>query len=174
MRFLFLLPLALIACARPDDLSRWAPESNAVSRAREVMVGMDEADVLMCAGFPDQRTDIPGRGTIWSFDQTRTRGNFNLNLPTVATGFLQGSAGAIGMNSAGSCSAQVRFVQGRVVQVEFSGDNNTVRTVNGVCAPIVDGCVSYAEHARGSLPPSPDLAPPLPRSNMSRMERNDD
>ncbi len=117
---------------------------------------MDKADVLMCAGFPTDEADVPG-GTIWTFDLARARGNFNLNLPQIATGPLQGSAGAIGVNSAGSCSAQVRFEGERVTQVEFSGDNNTVRTINGVCAPIVDGCVAYAARARGSLPPSPPL-----------------
>jgi|GEM_PF-1261876 len=173
MRYaLILLPLVLLACARPDDLSRWAPESGAVSRAREAMLGMDEADVRMCAGFPTDQISIPGRGTIWTYDLSRARGNFNLNLPTVATGPLQGSAGALGVNSAGSCSAQIRFVNGRVIQMEFSGDNNTFRTINGVCKPIVDGCVSYAEHARGTLPPSPDLT--VTRPKFHGIVRNDD
>lgn len=138
------------------------------------MIGMDEADVRMCAGFPTDQVSLPGRGTIWTYDLNRARSNLNLSLPSIATGPLQGSAGAVGLNSAGSCGAQVRFENGRVVQVEFSGDNNTLRTINGVCAPIVDGCVSYAEHARGSLPPSPALGRPLPQSYMPSTERDDD
>lgn len=168
--FLILLPLALLSCSRPDDLSRWASENGAVSRAREAMLGMDEADVRMCAGFPTDQISIPIRGTIWTYDLARARGNFNLNLPTIATGPLQGSAGALGVNSAGSCSAQVRFIGGRVAQVEFSGDNNTYRKINGVCAPIIDGCVAYARHGRGTLPPSPDLMISRPRSEEREQE----
>lgn len=133
------------ACAVPDDTSNWAGEAAPALAARQAMLGMDQTDVRMCAGFPTAKTDVGVRGEIWAFKNTSDQGNLNISLPRVATGPLQGGAGAIGLSSSGTCSVQVRFEEGRVVQVEYAGDNNTPNSINGMCVPIVDGCVAYAE-----------------------------
>lgn len=146
LRLCLLVPaLALLAsCSRPDDTADWPPENTATRLARTAMIGLDRADVRMCAGFPTASADVEG-GEIWSYDLASQKGNLNVNLPRIGTGPLQGSAGAFGMAQGGSCSTQVRFVNGKVVQVEYAGDNNTVNEKNAVCAPVVDGCVAYSD-----------------------------
>lgn len=133
------------ACAVPDDTSKWAREAAPAMAARNAMIGMDQTDVRMCAGFPTARTDEGVRGEIWSFKNASDQGNLNISLPSFATGPLQGGAGAIGLSSSGSCSVQVRFEDARVVQVEYAGDNNTPNSINAMCVPIVDSCVVYAD-----------------------------
>jgi len=140
--------LFLAACTTPSDTSNWVSEAEPVTRARTAMLGMDETDVRMCAGFPVARESEGLRGEIWSYKSSVEQGNLNLSLPNVATGPLQGSAGAIGLSSSGTCSLQVRFEEGRVVQVEVAGDNNTPRSLNATCTPMVDSCVVYASRNR--------------------------
>lgn len=135
----------LAACAVPDDTSRWTGEAAPVSRARTAMIGMDETDVRMCAGFPSARESEGVRGEIWTFKNATDQGNLNISLPRVATGPLQGGAGAIGLSSSGTCNMQVRFEEERVVQIEFAGDNNSPNSINGLCVPMVDSCVAYAD-----------------------------
>ncbi|TIS67976.1 MAG: hypothetical protein E5X00_26060, partial [Mesorhizobium sp.] len=42
----------LSSCVIPDDTSRVAKEDPTTAAARREMVGLSEADVRMCAGFP--------------------------------------------------------------------------------------------------------------------------
>ncbi|MDH2325528.1 hypothetical protein QCN27_01470 [Cereibacter sp. SYSU M97828] len=137
--------LLLAACTTPSDTSRWVGEAETVTRARTAMIGMDETDVRMCAGFPAAQESEGVRGKIWTWRNSTDQGNLNISLPNVATGPLQGSAGAIGLSSSGTCHLQVRFEEGRVVQVEVAGDNNTKRSINATCVPMVDSCVAYAD-----------------------------
>lgn len=147
MKLNLLIPATclLAACAVPDDTSRWSSEAAPATAARSAMVGMDPTDVRMCAGFPSARVTEGVRGEIWSYEKSVDQGNLNISLPSVATGPLQGGAGAIGLSQSGACKVQVRFEEDRVVEVEFAGDNNTPNSINGMCVPMIDGCVVYAD-----------------------------
>lgn len=140
-----LVMLSLCACTIPDDTSRHFSEAPTVARARTALLGLDEADIRMCAGFPTQIADMGERGLIWSYQRATPRGNVSVSIPTVATGSLGAGSGALGLPSSGSCSAQMRFSEGRVVQVEYSGDNNSPSRLNSLCASLVDSCVVYAD-----------------------------
>ena len=125
-------------------------EDATVAAARTVLLGMSETDIRMCAGFPSRTVDIQS-GQIWSYERTINRGGVNVALPNIAIGAIPALGGSVSVAPGGYCNMQVRFDSGRVVQVEYAGDNDLPRRRNALCEPIIDECVTYA-HA----PPAAD------------------
>lgn len=121
----------------------------AVMQARSHMIGLSQADVRMCAGFPQRTSHEADNSDIWSYETTR-----NGNGLTVSAPILFGAASSsVSMSSAGSsCKMQVRFVDGKVTRVVYAGDNGTAEGPATVCAPIVAACASYV----------PDIVKPPP------------
>lgn len=143
-----LLALTIIAsCSVPADTSKIIHEDETVKTARKVMVGMSEADVRMCAGFPTYGAAVTATEKIWTYQRSYARGGLNVGVSSLALGPVPGVTGATGTGSEGFCNTQVRFVDGRVAQVEFAGDNNTTRRINGLCVSTVDACVVYGRKA---------------------------
>jgi hypothetical protein len=157
IRFLFLAGLlGLGACTVPADTSTVVREDTTVARARVAMVGMSEADVRMCAGFPTLGVDISGAEKIWTYQRNYSRGTLNVGVTSVAVGSLPGLTGASGAGAEGFCNTQVRFANGKVTQIDFAGDNNTLSHLNGLCVSTIDNCVVYAKRkAAGQIPLSP-------------------
>ncbi|MGV3552859.1 hypothetical protein [Rhizobium sp.] len=132
------------ACTIPADTSTVVKEDRTVTAARSLMIGMSEADVRMCAGFPTMGTMIGETEKIWTYQRVFTRGTVSVGASTLALGPTPGLTGTTGMGTPGFCYTQVRFVDGHVTQVEFAGDNNTPTAVNGLCVSTIDRCVVYA------------------------------
>jgi hypothetical protein len=65
-------------------------------------------------------------------------GGVQVTVPIVGGGFKLGKSGAY-------CQAIVRIVDGKVVEVNYTGDNDDVIGKEGVCAPIVRGCLRAHE-----------------------------
>jgi hypothetical protein len=61
-----------------------------------------------------------------------------VTLPIIGGGFKAGGSGSY-------CHAIVRVVRGRVVAVTYTGDNDEMIGREGVCAPIVRGCLRAYE-----------------------------
>jgi hypothetical protein len=157
MKFRNLTALGLIfigSCAVPPDTSPMMREDRTVTIARKTMVGMSEAEVRMCAGFPTSGARISESEKIWTYQRSYARGNLNVGVTSLALGPVPGVSGGTGIGAEGFCNTQVRFVNGHVAQVEFAGDNNTATRINGLCVSTVDGCVVFSEK-KGSLPPPP-------------------
>ncbi|MBC9208442.1 hypothetical protein IBL26_16465 [Roseomonas aerophila] len=125
-RPLFLLCLALASCA-PSG-------AQVTDAARQQLVGMDVSDLQACAGIPN-RTQTLGDGTrLLSYEQKNENvGGLNISLPVVG-GFSLAGSGTY-------CHVLVRVAQNRVIGLNYTGDNDDVGGQNGVCAPIVRGCV---------------------------------
>jgi hypothetical protein len=136
------------ACAVPADTSRVVREDKTVHVARKAMIGMSEADIRMCAGFPTTGVNISDKEKIWTYQRNYPRGSLNVGVTSLAVGPMPGVTTATGVGAEGFCNTQVRFVNGRVAQVEFAGDNNTPTRINGLCVSTVDACVTYAEKGR--------------------------
>lgn len=136
--------LMLVSCVSPDDTSSVVSEHATVASARQEMIGLSEAELRMCAGFPDATSDQGDAGQIWSFRRSTQRGNTNVVLPATTFGVLPAVGGAVNISPSGFCHTQVRLVAGRVAEVEFSGDNNRPGSRNALCATQVDSCVAYA------------------------------
>jgi hypothetical protein len=146
---LLLSSMTLTACMVPDDIKSIAGEDSTVASARTEMVGLSETELRMCAGFPDATSDGGSAGQVWSFRRSTERGNTNLVLPATAFGVLPAVGGAVNIAPSGFCNTQVRLVEGKVAEVEFSGDNNRPGGRNALCATMVDSCVAYARRKPG-------------------------
>ncbi|EHM03539.1 hypothetical protein HMPREF9946_00022 [Acetobacteraceae bacterium AT-5844] len=161
MRLIHALPLlclALTACGSPG--------ARVADQARQQLVGMDVNDFQACAGIPS-RTQTLGDGTrLLSYEQKNDNvGGLNVNLPVIG-GFSLAGSGTY-------CHVLVRVAQNRVIGLNYTGDNDDVGGENGVCAPIVRGCVrqpvpafvppQLREPPPGSLP-QPLANAPLPQT----------
>jgi hypothetical protein len=136
------------SCAIPADTSRVVRQDKTVHLARNAMIGMSDADIRMCAGFPTSGVNISAKEKIWTYQRSYSRGTLNVGVTSLAVGPLPGVTGATGVGAEGFCNTQVRFVNGHVAQVEFAGDNNTPTRINGLCVATIDACVAYAEKGR--------------------------
>ena len=88
LAFLMIASAMLNACMAPDDIKSVAGEHSTVAAARTEMVGLTEAELRMCAGFPDETSDSGQDGQIWSLRRSAQRGNTNLVVPATTVGML--------------------------------------------------------------------------------------
>jgi len=118
------------------------------------MIGLTEADLRMCAGFPTATADVGKAGQIWTYEHAAQRGNLNVAVPTVSVVAIPVAGGSVNVASGGYCNTQVRIESGHVVEVAYAGDNNTTGHLDRLCVSTVDGCVEYARRHRagGDLP----------------------
>ncbi len=142
---LSILSFLLGACTIPADTSRVVSENSTVAAARAEIVGLDEDDVRMCAGFPTASTSTADGGSIWAYRRDMPRGSWNVVNPSFT---LFGAIPAVNTSTSGSsggnCSTQFRFADRKLRQVEFAGDNNTSTDINGLCVSMIDNCLIYA------------------------------
>jgi hypothetical protein len=171
VRYLALAGLSLAgACTIPADTSTVIKEDKTVTAARTVMVGLSEADVRMCAGFPTTGALIAEKEKIWTYQRVYPRGTLSVGASTLAVGPTPGITGTTGMGTSGFCYTQIRFVDGRVKEIEFAGDNNTPTSVNGLCVSTVDRCVVYAKQRRSEQPAVAKSTPGMPDKNPAAAE----
>ncbi len=142
---LSILSVILSSCTIPPDTSRVVGENSTVTAARKELVGLDEDDVRMCAGFPSASSASADGGSIWAYRRDMPRGNWNVVNPSFT---LFGAIPAVNTSTSGSsggnCSTQFRFADSKLKQVEFAGDNNTTTDINGLCVSMIDNCLIYA------------------------------
>lgn len=145
-----LLPI-LASCIIPEDTSRRVRENPTTAAAKKEMVGLSEADLRMCAGFPTASADLGEDGRIWTYQREVRRGSLNVVLPTNSVGVLPALGGSVNVAPGGYCHTQIRLREGRVAEVAFAGDNNEPNSLNTLCVAMVDGCVAYAREHEGRL-----------------------
>lgn len=144
--------LLLVACILLGGCA--AREAYEAAAGRAVLIGFSEREMRMCAGLP-QRTWGDAGGAIWSYElDSKQTGGLTITSPISP---LSSGGLSLGGNS-GNCRMQVRFVEGKVVEVAFAGDMDIGPARNAVCAPIVRGCLRYVRPGR----PPPAAAPTKP------------
>ena len=125
-----LIPLVVGACATGHDVAE---------KGRHLIVGMDAESLQSCAGIPTRTKRLDPRTELYSYEiQYESTGGVQVNLPIIGGGFKAGGAGSY-------CHAIVRVVSGKVVAVTYTGDNDEMIGREGVCAPIVRGCLRAYE-----------------------------
>lgn len=134
----------LSSCVVPDDTSRIAKIDPTTAAARKEMVGLSEADVRMCAGFPTATADAGPSGQIWTYQRAVQRGNLSIVVPTLGLGAIPAVGGSVNVAPGGYCNTQIRLVDGRVAEVAYAGDNNMPNSRDALCVSTVDACVAYA------------------------------
>jgi hypothetical protein len=121
-----LVLLAVGACATRHDVAE---------KGRQVILGMDTDALQSCAGIPTRTKQLDPRTELYSYEikYEKTSG-VQITLPLIGGGFSLGGSGSY-------CHAIVRVVDGRVVGVNYTGDNDDMIGKEAVCAPIVRGCL---------------------------------
>jgi len=134
--FVFVWPRSLVllvvgACATAGH--------DVAERGREVVLGMNAETFQACAGIPTRTKQLDSRTEILSYEiKNENTGGVQVTVPIVGGGFKLGSSGSY-------CHAVVRIVDGKVVEVNYTGDNDDIVGKEGVCAPIVRGCLRAHE-----------------------------
>jgi hypothetical protein len=129
LRSLVLLPVGACATAGHD----------VAIEGRQVVLGMDAETVQSCAGIPTRTKQLDSRTEIFSYEiKNENIGGVQVNVPLIGGGFKIGSSGAY-------CHTIMRVVDRKVVEVNYTGDNDDIVGKEGVCAPIVRGCLRVHE-----------------------------
>ncbi|WP_149535898.1 hypothetical protein [Siccirubricoccus phaeus] len=124
---LLALPVCFASCGHQE--SRLAHE------AQLSLVGMSSADLQSCAGVPDKSSRIDDRTEVFTYIyKSDVTGGVQVTLPIIGGGYQIGASGS-------NCSANMRLVDGRVHSVFYSGNNDRPIGTDGVCAPIIRGCM---------------------------------
>jgi hypothetical protein len=161
--------LALLAACGYSD-------SRMAHQAQIDMMGMSAADLQACAGIPDKTKRIDGRTELFSYAvKNDSPGGVEVNLPVIGGGYTIGGSGT-------SCTATVRLTDNRVSGLFYSGNNDRPVGQDGVCAPIIRGCMrrpppsmasaeeSSATASAHHQPPAPAEPAPPPAPTVFRME----
>jgi hypothetical protein len=108
-------------------------------KGREIVLGMNAETFEACAGIPTRTKQVDPRTEILSYEiKNENTGGVEISVPIVGGGFKVGRSGSY-------CHAIVRVVDGKVAEVNYTGDNDDIVGKEGVCAPIVRGCLRAHE-----------------------------
>ncbi|UOM33497.1 hypothetical protein [Acuticoccus sp. I52.16.1] len=154
MRLLFramLLPLAVLpvaGCVIADAYD--------AAEGRSDIVGLTKTELRMCAGFPT-KTMTEGGTEIWSYVRSSAAGT-SVTLPTLPT-LISIPGPSFSQSSTMDCRAQMRFAEGKVVEVAYAGATDVMGAEDAACGEIVRGCIGYVP-GRGQPPASPPPTAP--------------
>jgi len=102
---------------------------------RRAVVGMNADMFQSCAGIPTRTKRLDERTELFSYElKNENTGGVEVSVPVVGGGFKIGKSGSY-------CHAIVRVVDGKVAELNYTGDNDDFVGKEGVCAPIVRGCL---------------------------------
>lgn len=105
--------------------------SNLPTRAKLDLIGMGRADLIACAGVPDNREGLPdGEVLEWRQDQ-QVQGPLTIKTPLSFEMDLGGH---------GTCHMVARIRSGRVAQVEYTGPSATLAGPYAACRSLVLAC----------------------------------
>ena len=113
--------------------------SRQAHEAQISMIGMTAADLVACAGPPLKTTKLNSQAEVDTYTFAPPNGaGFTLNLPLNLGGINIGGGGT-------SCITNVRLVDNRVTEVHYTGPNDLDIGDDGVCDPVVRGCMRQPE-----------------------------
>jgi len=108
---------------------------NVAMDGRRAVIGLDADSFQACAGIPTRTKRLDPRTEILSYElKNENVGGMEFNVPLVGGGFKIAGSGSY-------CHAIIRVVDGKVAEVNYTGDNDDFVGKEGVCAPIVRGCL---------------------------------
>jgi hypothetical protein len=123
---LLLVASAVCACASGHSVA---------TDGRRVVLGMNADTFQACAGVPSRTKRLDPRTEIFSYElKNENTGGVEVSVPVIGGGFKIGRSGSY-------CHAVVRIVDGKVAELNYTGDNDDFVGKEGVCAPIVRGCL---------------------------------
>lgn len=136
--------------------------SRTAHEAQISMIGMSLNDLEACAGAADKITKLNDHAKIYTYDyKESSAGGVNLQLPMSLGGIAIGGSGSY-------CRANVRVVDNRVTELHYTGSDDLAVGEDGVCAPLVRGCMRQPEptmqpvNGANDKRASADHPPPVP------------
>jgi hypothetical protein len=147
------LPLPAIRCLALLLVAGCAyQDSHVAQSAQQGLIGVSKADLDMCAGLPTKSERIDNTTEMRSYERSaETNSGINLTFPVIG--------GGVAIGAGGYCHATFKLVDGRVTELRYSGETSELGLPNGVCAPIVRGCVVQpVRHAEAPPPPQQQRA----------------
>ncbi|MFP2873782.1 hypothetical protein ACLEIY_16310 [Acetobacter tropicalis] len=116
--------------------------STVPTRARYDLIGMPRADLIACAGVPDNRELLPGGEVLeWRQDQA-VEGPLNIKTPFSLE---------LDIGGRGTCHLVARLRQGRVAQIEYTGPSATLTGPYSACRPLVLACDHFLKRGKEQL-----------------------
>jgi len=135
-------PSALLCATLVPLVGACASDNDLAQRGRALILGMDAKTLQTCAGIPTRTTQLDPQTELYSYEiKYENTGGAQITLPLIGGGFKFGGSGSY-------CHALVRVVDGKVVEINFTGDNDEFIGREGVCAPIFRGCLRADERSR--------------------------
>jgi hypothetical protein len=108
---------------------------NVATDGRRAVIGLDADSFQACAGIPSRTKRLDPRTELLSYElKNENVGGMEFSVPLVGGGFKIAGSGSY-------CHAIVRVVDGKVAEINYTGDNDDFVGKEGVCAPIVRGCL---------------------------------
>jgi hypothetical protein len=115
------------------------PSHQVANEGRRIIVGMNADTVQACAGIPARTKRLDERTEIFSYEfKNDNVGGVQVNIPVIGGGVKISGTGSY-------CHAVMRIVDGKVAELNYTGDNDDQVGREAVCAPIVRGCVRAHE-----------------------------
>jgi len=128
----FLIPLLLAGCGGYT-------ESKIAHQAQLRLVGASADDLQSCAGPPDKVVQLNPTTTLYSYDyKPAATGGFTVSLPLSLGGVSIGGSGTY-------CRVTARIVSGQVTELHYTGDDDKTIGSDGVCEPLIRGCIRQPE-----------------------------
>lgn len=108
-------------------------------KAQIGMIGMSANDVQSCAGPPDKTVQLNPDTQLFSYVyKPSATGGLTVDLPLNLGGISLGGSGTY-------CGVNMRLVDNRVTDLHFTGDNDKSVGEDGVCEPLIRGCLRQPE-----------------------------
>lgn len=106
-------------------------------RARHALVGLSRADLVSCAGIPDQDEIRDGQEVlVWRQDQP-VQGPLDLKTPF---------SFELSLGGHGTCHVMATLRSGHVQKIVYSGPSATLEGPNAACGPVVRGCLRHGSY----------------------------
>lgn len=129
-RLLVLAAILVGACTSGRDVAM---------EGRRAILGMGADRFQACAGIPTRTKRLDSRTEIFSYElKNENIGGMEFSVPLVGGGFKVAGSGSY-------CHVIARVVDEKVVEINYTGDNDDFVGKEGVCAPLVRGCVRAHE-----------------------------
>jgi hypothetical protein len=119
---------------------------------RHALVGLKGDDLQACAGIPNRTKRLDEHTELFSYElKNENVGGMQVSIPLLGGGFKFAGSGSY-------CHAVFRVIDGKVAAIAYTGDDDDFAGQNGVCAPIVRGCLRALAENGGSVPQASSLA----------------
>lgn len=102
--------------------------------ARTKLVGINQNDLMSCAGPPDQKVRLDRHEAIFAYDYRSDTSTFSLDVLTLGT---------MTLGPRGECKAVFRLRDGVVTHVGYEATTSSLDGPLGACGPIVSECLSH-------------------------------